>query len=194
MGPSPVSNGILWHAAPVHVTASLHVTDLKTGLTSSEAAFRHSVVAASPWRDALRHSRLCALAAEKAAVLRDGRPCELPVFELVPGDVISVREGDLAPADARLAVARELFCDESELTGRPVSGKSAREVAGDVPVAHQRSMIFCGSRVLLGSGRAIVVATGLETEIGRKLCAETEAGFGQNRTTRGELSLANAPE
>jgi magnesium-transporting ATPase (P-type) len=194
MGPSPASSGILWHAAPVHVTASLHVTDLKSGLTSSEAAFRHSVVAASAWRDALRHSRLCALAAEKASVLRDGRPCELPVFELVPGDVISVREGDLVPADARLFAAHELFCGEGELTGHPLSGKSAREVAGDVSVAHQRSMIFCGSRVLLGSGRAIVVATGLETEIGRRLCAEREAVLGENRTTLGEPRLANAPE
>jgi magnesium-transporting ATPase (P-type) len=194
MGPSPASSGILWHAAPVHVTASLHVTDLKAGLTSREATFRHSVVAASAWCDALRHSRLCALAAEKASVLRDGRPCELPVFELVPGDVISVHEGDLVPADARLVTAHELFCDESELTGRAISGKSAREVGSDVSVAQQRSMIFCGSRVLLGSGLAIVVATGLETEIGRKLCAEREAVLEQTRTIRGEPSLASAPE
>lgn len=193
MLPPPDPTGIPWHATPARIAAALHVSDLETGLATSEAVFRQDVVKASAWSHALGHPRLCALAAGKALALRDGEVRELPMFEIVQGDVILVRAGDLVPADARLIVVRELFCDERELSGRAISGKSVHEVAPNAPLPRRHSMIFCGSRVLHGSGRAIVVATGLETEIGRQLVAE-ETALGQIQTIRGEPLLADAPK
>ncbi|MGZ8696953.1 MAG: cation-translocating P-type ATPase [Gaiellaceae bacterium] len=102
-----------------------------------------------------------------AEVIRDGREREISVEELVPGDVIVLREGDRVPADARLATAERLELDESALTGEstPVDKRIAA-VAGETPLADRSSMVFSGTGVTRGRGRALVTATGVNTEVG----------------------------
>jgi len=102
-----------------------------------------------------------------ASVVRDGREQQVPAEELVTGDVVVLREGDAVPADARVVRARGLEVDESALTGEslPVE-KRADAVAETAPLADRTSMVFAGTGVTRGRGRAVVTATGMATELG----------------------------
>lgn len=108
------------------------------------------------------------LASTVADVERDDRRDELDAVKLVPGDIVSVEAGDRVPADIRLIEAFELTAVESALTGEssPVS-KSLEAVDADVSIADRTNMLFLGTTVLSGRGRGVVVATGLDTEVGR---------------------------
>jgi Ca2+-transporting ATPase len=111
---------------------------------------------------------LAAMSAPTARVLRDGEQRTVPTAELVPGDVLLLEEGDTLPADGRVLEAIALRVAESALTGEstPVSkhGAPLVEAAG---VADQTNMVFGGTAVASGRGRAVVTATGAATEIGR---------------------------
>lgn len=103
-----------------------------------------------------------------ATVVRDGVETVVPDAEVVRGDIIALREGERVPADARVVNARALKLDEAALTGEsePV-GKTADALgARELPVAERRNMVFKGAAVVVGSGRAVVVATGEGTAIG----------------------------
>ena len=104
------------------------------------------------------------LEAGKATVLRDGEPHEIPSADLVPGDILLVRSGDVVAADARILESERLQCDESSLTGetepRP---KSSDPMPAETPLAERSSVLFKGMPVLSGNGRAVVVATGPHT-------------------------------
>jgi Ca2+-transporting ATPase len=101
-------------------------------------------------------------------VLRDGEEREIPSKELVPGDVLVLEAGDRIPADARVLENHSLQCDEAPLTGEslPVT-KEARPVHADVPVGDRNNMVFTGSTVTYGRGKALVCATGMRTEFGK---------------------------
>ena len=103
----------------------------------------------------------------EAEVLRDGRSCRVPVTNLVPGDVVSLRIGALVPADLRLLSVEELECDEGVLTGEsmPVA-KSAEAVAGR-PALDQPGCVFMGTIVHQGSALGVVVRTGARTAFGQ---------------------------
>ena len=110
-------------------------------------------------------------------VRRDGEVRALPAESLVPGDIVVVEGGDIVTADLRLVEAANLQADESLLTGESVPvGKGLAPVPADAPVAERPSMLFKGTAVTRGSGEAVVVATGMETELGRiaRLAAEAE--------------------
>jgi P-type Ca2+ transporter type 2C len=108
------------------------------------------------------------LASSVADVERDDRRDEVDAGDLVPGDIVTVEAGDRAPADIRLIEAFELTVVESALTGESSAvEKSSGAVEVDVAVADQTSMLFLGTTVLSGRGRGVVVATGLDTEVGR---------------------------
>jgi Ca2+-transporting ATPase len=111
---------------------------------------------------------LAGLAPMRAEVRRDGRSLALPAADLVRGDVVTVRDGDRVPADARLLDVQRLEVDESSLTGEsfPVA-KHVDPVAVGTALAERSSMLFSGTGVTRGSGEAIVVATGVATEMGR---------------------------
>jgi Mg2+-importing ATPase len=124
--------------------------------------------------------------ATTAAVLRDGHELELPITELVPGDIIHLNAGDLAPADARLLNAKELHVRESALTGEclPVD-KAADDLAeGQHGIADATNSVFLGTAVQTGIGVAVIVRTGKDTafgEIAQRLAMrppETEFGRG----------------
>jgi P-type Mg2+ transporter len=127
--------------------------------------------------------------ATMAAVLRDGREQELPVAELVPGDVVRLNAGDLVPADARLLEVKDLHVRESALTGEslPVE-KSAEDLpAGKCPIGDAINSVFLGTAVQTGMASAVIVCTGRDTafgEIAERLAArppETEFGRGIRR-------------
>ncbi|MBS0170940.1 MAG: cation-translocating P-type ATPase [Nitrospira sp.] len=109
------------------------------------------------------------MAVTYARVLRDGTRLNLSSTELVPGDMIEVEAGDHVPADARLCHAAALRTQEAALTGEstPVEKLIGVLPDDDLPVADQRNMLFMGTTVTGGKGRAVIVATGSATELGR---------------------------
>lgn len=108
------------------------------------------------------------LSAPQAKVIRDNERQIVAAAELVCGDIIVLEEGDSIPADARVLESAALQAAEAALTGEsaPVSKKIAA-IAQDASVADQDNMIFSGTVVTYGRGRAVVTATGMQTQIGR---------------------------
>jgi Ca2+-transporting ATPase len=104
-----------------------------------------------------------------ATVVRDGREQRIPARSLVPGDIVVLRRGDAVPADARLLTTEALSVNESLLTGESIPQSKQAEAAPKqgAPLAERANMVFMGTAVSGGSGRALVVATGGVTEIGR---------------------------
>jgi Ca2+-transporting ATPase len=109
------------------------------------------------------------MAAQTATVLRDGSPKKIDATELVPGDVIVLEAGDIVPADARLLGAHALKTEEAALTGESTSvAKVADTIQGEnLLPGDQKNMVFKGTIVSNGSGKAVVTATGMDTEIGK---------------------------
>lgn len=108
------------------------------------------------------------LASPVAKVLRGGAVKEIPARNLVPGDIIILSEGDKVPADARVIESISLKIDESSLTGEsvPVS-KTTNAIMMDVPISEKRNMAWLGTVVTYGRGKAIIVSTGMHTEMGK---------------------------
>ena len=106
--------------------------------------------------------------ATTAAVLRDGHELELPVAELVPGDIVRLNAGDLAPADARLLEAKDLHVRESALTGEslPVDKAADDLPGGQHSIADASNSVFLGTSVQTGIGTAVIVRTGKDTAFG----------------------------
>lgn len=109
------------------------------------------------------------MAAPTATVLREGQEVEIPAQDLVPGDVIILRTGDKIPADARLIEAINLQIEEAALTGEsvPVEKQVAPLPNGDLAVAERKNMAYAGTAATYGRGRAVVAATGMNTEFGQ---------------------------
>jgi Ca2+-transporting ATPase len=106
------------------------------------------------------------LQAGEAMALRGGRLCRVRATELVPGDVILTRAGDTVAADARVIEAHRLSCDEAALTGESEpQRKATAAVAASTILAERHSMLYAGTIVASGHGRALVVATGNHTEV-----------------------------
>ncbi|HMB53797.1 MAG TPA: HAD-IC family P-type ATPase [Thermoanaerobaculia bacterium] len=134
---------------------------------------------AMEWRARQAMGALSRLQVQAATVVRDGRVRSVDARELVPGDLVVLDAGSAVPADARLLEAHELTAVEAPLTGESVPvGKGVEPVAEGAPLAERRSMLFKGTLVAAGEGRAVVTATGRDTEVGRiaALVAETESG------------------
>jgi P-type Ca2+ transporter type 2C len=107
------------------------------------------------------------MAAGQAHVVRNGDRQTIPAVEVAPGDIILVEEGDTIPADARLIKGAALQTAEAQLTGEslPVS-KNAAPVPADAALGDRNNMLFSGTAVTYGRGRAVVVGTGMDTEMG----------------------------
>ena len=119
------------------------------------------------------------LTSPRARVLRDGQVEEIPASEVVAGDILLLEAGDRVAADARIIHATELAIAEAELTGEslPVP-KDSEAIAGDahLPLGDQTNMAFMSTAVVAGRGRAVVVATGMATEVGKIASDVAEAG------------------
>lgn len=105
----------------------------------------------------------------RATVLRDGQPQLMDARELVLGDVIVLEAGQAVPADARVVEGVEARAVEAVLTGEaaPVAKHAMDLLAPDTPLAERRNMLYRGTTLVDGAARAVVVATGSRTEVGR---------------------------
>lgn len=104
-----------------------------------------------------------------AKTYRDGALQKIKVSELVPGDVIELKSGDIVPADVRIISCENLRCNESSMTGEsvPVQKKSGVIKTNSLPLSDQSNICFSGTNVTSGHGKGIVVSTGAETELGK---------------------------
>ncbi len=129
------------------------------------------------------------LVKHRASVIRDGRRQSIPAKAVVPGDILLLQEGQTILADARLVEAKNLRNVEASLTGEsaPVE-KKAERMRNETELANRHNMVWKGTHVVKGAGKAVVVATGQQTEIGKiaRSLAEmekTESNF-RKKTTR----------
>jgi len=108
------------------------------------------------------------MAAPRASVLRDGRVIEIDSEQVVPGDLVQLVTGDRVPADARLIEVVLLKTDEASLTGESEAVEKATEALADekLPLGDRRNMVYAGTSVTYGRGRAVVTSTGMKTEFG----------------------------
>ena len=117
------------------------------------------------------------MAAASATIVRDGAEQRVPAAEVVPGDVLLLAEGDAVSADARILEAASLSVAEASLTGEsePVL-KDVASVPAGAALGDRFAMVFAGTAVVRGRGRAVVTATGMHTEIGHvaRLLGRTE--------------------
>ncbi len=109
------------------------------------------------------------MAAPTATVLRDGDEAEIPSRELVPGDIILLKAGGRVPADSRLVEAVNLQIEEAVLTGESLAvEKHTDPIPGDgLAVGDRKNMVYSGTTASYGRGKAVVAATGMQTEFGK---------------------------
>ena len=112
------------------------------------------------------------MSAATSKVLRDGKMISVRSEDLVVGDVVVLEAGDSVPADCRLFECASLKVEEAALTGESVPAEKMMTVLNcgedaDIPLGDRRNMVYMGSTVVYGRGKAVVVATGMETEMGK---------------------------
>ena len=113
-----------------------------------------------------------------ATVFRDNIKQEVKLYEIVPGDIIDLSAGDIIPADSRIINERDLFINQSVLTGEsyPVEKVDSSLLAKDIPITEWKNCLFMGTSVVSGTATAVVLKTGMFTEYGKiakKLIART---------------------
>ena len=120
------------------------------------------------WRARKDAESLLNMIKVKARVIRDGREIEIEARDLVVGDIIALESGTKISADARLIDCHNFQVDESALTGESVGVlKNANKLREDISLAERKNMIYAGTSVITGRAKAVVVATALDTEIGK---------------------------
>ena len=117
-------------------------------------------------------------------VIRDGKQIAIPSEELVVGDIIILEAGDAVPADARIIECASMKIEEAALTGESVPVDKKVETltpgaGGDVALGDRKNMVFMGSTVVYGRGKAVVTATGMDTEMGKIADALAKAEEGK---------------
>jgi P-type Mg2+ transporter len=112
--------------------------------------------------------KLLAIVQIKAAVLRDGKQQEIPVEDIVPGDIVILNAGDIVPGDCLLIESKDLFVDEAMLTGEtyPVE-KTVSLLPEDTPLAQRANTVWMGTHIVSGNAKALVALTGKNTEFGK---------------------------
>ena len=124
------------------------------------------------------------MSAATCRVLRDGQIARIRTEDLVVGDVVLLEAGDAVPADGRILESASLQIEEAALTGESVPVGKAIDVlnpgnAKDIPLGDRKNMVYMGSTVVYGRGKAVVTATGMQTEMGKIAGALAQAEDGQ---------------
>ncbi|WP_269852080.1 HAD-IC family P-type ATPase [Methanosarcina horonobensis] len=120
--------------------------------------------------------KLMATVQIRATVLRDGEKKEVPIEEVVPGDIILLSSGDIIPADCLILESKNLFVSEATLTGETYPAeKETGVLKADTPLGKRKNSLWMGTSVVSGSGKAVAVFTGKETEFG-KISARLKLG------------------
>ena len=139
-------------------------------------------------------AKLMGMIETKATVIRDGQDQEVPLAEIVQGDVIRLRAGDLIPGDCRLLTGRDLFLNEATLTGESFpTEKSVTVLSEQTPLGQRVNALFLGTNVISGFGTAVVAGTGRDTEFGkiseRLEHKQPETGFERGLRHFGQLLI-----
>ena len=113
-------------------------------------------------------AKLLSIVQIKVAVLRDGNSEEIPIEEIVPGDIVLLNAGDVIPGDGLVQESKDLFVDEAMLTGEtfPVE-KALAVLPAETALAQRTNAIWMGTHVVSGSAKVLIVRTGKETEFGK---------------------------
>ncbi len=158
---------VLLLLASAGISAYLH--DIRTAVILLLIALINAVVGlVQEYRAESLLSSLEQLAVTRAKVLRGGRLHDMDSSELAPGDVIIVEAGDNIPADCRVLVEDELATNDFALTGESQPARKFKHaITGDVPIGARHNTLYMGTTVAIGSARALVVSTGMNTELGR---------------------------
>ena len=155
-----------------------------TGFIQGEPEWADAVIILGVVQEAKSEQALEALqemSAAQSKVMRDGKLVHMPSSELVPGDIVLLEAGDSVPADCRVLESASMKIEEAALTGESVPvEKHADQIAlaadtDDVPLGDRKNMCYMGSTVVYGRGRAVVVGTGMKTEMGKIATALTQA-------------------
>ena len=135
------------------------------------------------------------IAKATSKVIRNGHQMSIPSEDLVVGDIIVLEAGDAVPADARIIECASMKIEEAALTGESVPVTKQEEALaaganGDVALGDRKNMVFMGSTVVYGRGKAVVTATGMDTEMGKIADALSQAQEGKTplQTKLGQLS------
>ncbi len=146
------------------------------------------------WSAADAVAKLSGLIATRATVVREGRDVEVPLDEVVAGDIIRLRAGDLVPGDCRLLESQDLYVNESVLTGESFPAeKVAGDLPADCPLGRRTNALHLGTHVVSGLATAVVAGAGQETEFG-KISARLahrppETGFERGLRRFGQLLI-----
>lgn len=125
------------------------------------------------------------MSAATSKVLRDGRIAVIKSEDLVPGDVVLLEAGDAVPADGRILESASLKIEEAALTGESVPVNKYAEIlqsseeGKEIPLGDRKNMMYMGSTVVYGRGKAVVTDTGMNTEMGKIANALTLAEEGK---------------
>ena len=127
---------------------------------------------------------LQAMSAATSKVLRDGKITIVPSAELVVGDIVHLEAGDAVPADGRIIDSASLQIEEAALTGESVPVNKAAELLSlggqkDIPLGDRKNMVYMGSTVVYGRGKAVLTGTGMDTEMGKIADALAQAKEGK---------------
>jgi Mg2+-importing ATPase len=188
VGPNEVSQeqrhdwiGRLWHAVrnPLVILLSiLAIITFATAEEPSDFAGGWIMVAMVILGVALRYvqearadaaaAKLKAMINVTATVVRDGKPREVPLRELVPGDIVKLSAGDMIPADVRVLTCKDLFIIQATLTGEslPVEKFDGRDAREGISPLDSANLCFLGTSVESGAATAVIVETGLQTYLG----------------------------
>jgi P-type Mg2+ transporter len=128
-------------------------------------------------------AKLKAMIKVTATVVRDGQPKEIPLQQLVPGDIVKLSAGDMIPGDVRLISAKDLFIIQATLTGEslPVEKTDARDARPNISSIEHANLCFLGTSVESGAATAVIIATGAQTYFGKMASSlagqQTETAF-----------------
>ena len=166
-----INNPLIWVLIGSAVIAMLvdPADGLKNGLVILAVVIINTIIGfAQEYKASRAIESLSAMVPEFATVQRDGKRVQLPVAELVPGDVVFLQSGDKVPADLRLFQLRTLQIEEAALTGESVPvEKMTDPVAANAALGDRENMAFSGSLVTYGTGLGVVTTTANGTELGR---------------------------
>ena len=174
-----INNPLIWVLIASAAVAMLAdpVDGIKNGLVILAVVVLNAIIGfVQEYRAGKAIEALKDFVPENATVTRDGKQKQIPVADLVPGDVVTLLSGDRVPADLRLIQCRTLLVEEAALTGESVPvEKSLDLVKEDAPLGDRRNLAFGGTLVTQGAGTGVVVATADRTELGRIITMLNEA-------------------